>query len=175
MPEISYREASRIQVLEAPRMNPGTCVICGAARTDDRDYLDFGLTIDFYGVVYFCTLCFQEVCNHLGFLTKEQVIALEEENDRFRMHILQFKTKEAALDDAISKLRSTGLLDISSSDDLGNDGTNLSPRRNIIVEDSDGNQHPFEDYFDKASPSSSKQRPPSVPDSGSNKPGNLSI
>jgi hypothetical protein len=175
MPDISYREASRIRVLEAPRMHPGTCVVCGAARTDDREYVDFGLDIDFVGAIYFCTLCMQEVMNHLGCLTKEQSEALEQENDRLRMHILQFKTKEAALDDAISKLRSTGLLNISSTDDLSDDGTNLSPNRNIIVEDSDGNKQSFEDYLDQAVSSTSEQRPSSVSNSRNNKPGNLSI
>lgn len=114
MPQVSYREASRVQVLEAPLLLPGTCAICGASSTGDRKYIDIGWTIEFIGVVYFCTFCFSEAANVLGCLTKEQTEKLEDENNKLRQRILDFQAKEAALDDAINRLRESNILDYVS-------------------------------------------------------------
>ncbi len=36
MPEITYRESSRIKITDAPIQIPGVCIICGASRSDDN-------------------------------------------------------------------------------------------------------------------------------------------
>ncbi len=126
MPEITYRESSRIKITDAPIQIPGVCIICGASRSDDRQYMDFGMNIDFYGVVYFCTFCFTEAANHLGCLTKEQSDKLELELDGAKKQILNFTAKERALDDAINYLRDSGLFDHfsgSSASNISDDGS----------------------------------------------------
>ena len=115
MPKVNYREASKIQVLEAPRLPPGTCAVCGSSSNDDRQYMDLGIDIEFYGVFYLCTFCFLQAVNTLGCLTKEQTTALEDENNRLRQRIINFEAKEAALDGAINALRDSGILDYASS------------------------------------------------------------
>lgn len=114
MPEINYREASKIQILEAPRLSPGVCAVCGSSNNEDRNYIDTGWTIEWYGVVYFCTFCMTEIANHIGCLTKEQSEALEEELNSAKQTIINFRNKEAAVDDAIDKLRSTNLFNDSN-------------------------------------------------------------
>lgn len=122
MPQTNYREASRVQVLEAPLLSPGTCAICGASSTDDnRKYIDIGWTIEFIGVVYFCTFCFTEAANALGCLTKEQAEKLEDENNKLRQRIIDFQAKEAALDDAINRLRESNILDYVSDRSTSSD------------------------------------------------------
>jgi hypothetical protein len=113
-------ESSRIRILDAPILNPGTCALCGASRTDDRKYVDFGLTVDYVGVIYFCTFCMTELANRVGCATAEQTKKLEDELNSARQAILDFQAEKAALDDAISTLRSTGLFS----------GTDLSPITN---------------------------------------------
>lgn len=113
-------ESSRIKILDAPILNPGTCALCGASRNDDRKYVDFGLTVDYIGVIYFCTFCMTELANRIGCLMPEQTQKLEDELNVARQTILDFQKDKAALDDAVSTLRSTGLFS----------GTDLSPITN---------------------------------------------
>lgn len=51
---------SKFQLLDVPLMSPGKCSNCGASKPDGRKYLDFGLTLEYYGVVYICTICLLE-------------------------------------------------------------------------------------------------------------------
>ena len=100
---------SKVQILESPRQLPGTCMLCGTSRTDDRQYIDIGKDIQFVGVVYFCTFCMTEIANRLGCLMPEQTKALEDELDAARQRILEFQTKDETLNAAIDTLRDTGL------------------------------------------------------------------
>lgn len=52
---------SKFHIMATPIMSPGRCANCGASVPDGRRYVDFGLTIEGYGVVYICTLCLIEV------------------------------------------------------------------------------------------------------------------
>ena len=107
--------SSKVQILEAPRLLPGTCMLCGTSRTDDRQYIDIGKDIQFVGVIYFCTFCMTEIANALGCLMPEQTLALENELDAARQRILEFETKDRTLNDAINTLRDTGLFSDSNS------------------------------------------------------------
>lgn len=114
---------SKIRILEAPILAPGTCMLCGASRNDDRQYIDMGKDIQFVGVIYFCTFCMTELANAIGCLMPEQTIALENELDAARQRILEFETKDRTLNDAITTLRDTGLF--SGTDLTGINGSNV--------------------------------------------------
>lgn len=101
--------SSKFNILSAPEQLPGVCSVCGTSRNDDRQYVDFGLTVDMIGVIYFCTMCIQELCNRMGCLTPEQSRHLEDQLDAARQEILSFQKEKAAVDNVISTLRSTGL------------------------------------------------------------------
>jgi len=100
---------SKVQILEAPRLAPGTCMLCGTSRNDDRQYIDIGKDIQYVGVIYFCTFCMTQIANTLGCLMPEQTKALEDELDAARQRILEFEIKDRTLNDAITTLRDTGL------------------------------------------------------------------
>lgn len=54
-----------MQVVPYAILPPGKCVECGSSgRT--RKYIDTGLDIEFYGVVYICELCFTNWANQFG-------------------------------------------------------------------------------------------------------------
>jgi len=52
---------------------PGKCACCGTgAGVDDRKFIDFGITLEFYGVVYLCGLCVICIAQDLGFVPLSQ-------------------------------------------------------------------------------------------------------
>lgn len=55
---------SRMQVLDRPYLLPGKCVCCG---TVDRPVVDLGMSLDRYGVVYFCEDCIGEAARQFGY------------------------------------------------------------------------------------------------------------
>jgi len=46
-----------------PIKAPGKCVTCGSSSA--KDYVDFGFTVDRYGVIYICIECFTGACVEL--------------------------------------------------------------------------------------------------------------
>lgn len=69
----------RFQVLnENQLIAPGKCAGCGGVT--NRHFIDFGLELDFYGVVYLCLeTCFTEVANQIGFISPQQAVDLQGE------------------------------------------------------------------------------------------------
>src|ERR1044072_3842352 len=107
------KESTKFRVLPAPIQVPGVCASCGSSNNNDRDYVDFDLTIDFHGVIYLCTFCFSECANAIGFISPEQARELETKLEATEKKILDFYTKEKALDEAINFLRNSGLFDLN--------------------------------------------------------------
>jgi hypothetical protein len=60
-------------------MNPGVCIICGSSGGDGRQFIDTGKTFDWWGVVYWCTFCLEEVAKLLGLkdVSEREAFALE--------------------------------------------------------------------------------------------------
>src|SRR5690349_2608003 len=70
--------SGRVQILDSPISLPGKCVLCGASDNNDgRQYIDIGFELDFYGVIYFCTHCLQEVSAAAGFFPAHLVESLK--------------------------------------------------------------------------------------------------
>lgn len=158
-------DSSRIRVLDAPILLPGTCCICGTSRTDDRKYVDLGIDVDHVGVMYFCTFCITELTNQLGCLTQEQSQQLVDELDAAKQTILEFQEQKAALDGAVDTLRRTGLFS----------GTDFSPvlsSQQVL----DSEPEPVADVSEpkqsatrsgkNSKQSDSKQRPNDISDNG---------
>lgn len=57
---------SRFRILDIPIKKPGVCALCGDAGGDGRQFVDFGKTVEWYGVVYFCTACVTEAAKLIG-------------------------------------------------------------------------------------------------------------
>jgi len=69
----------KVQVHRVPPAAPGKCVVCGFSGDveDSRLFIDFGFDIDYYGVVYFCSLCMTEVANAIGFVSIDQYTKIQ--------------------------------------------------------------------------------------------------
>lgn len=72
---------SRFRILDTPIKKPGVCALCGDAGGDGRQFVDFGKSVEWYGVVYFCTVCVTEAAKLLGF---GNVASEQNEIDRLR-------------------------------------------------------------------------------------------
>lgn len=112
MIETFLTESTKFKVVPAPTQVPGTCASCGASDNSDRQYIDFGFTLDYYGVFYLCTFCFTECANVIGFINPEQARRLEEQTEYYALKIANFYTKDRALNDAVTLLRDSGLFDL---------------------------------------------------------------
>jgi len=82
---------TKYRFLDVPQMKPGKCSNCGSSKVDGRKYLDFGLEVDWYGIVYICSLCLLDITNNIGLFVpyneeikklQREVIALRALNDR---------------------------------------------------------------------------------------------
>lgn len=82
---MEFSPSGRFQLVDTPPL-PGKCAICGYSASgenepdDRRRYVDFGLDIDYYGVVVFCTECVHSLVTQLGY-------ALPSEVDEMRTHL----------------------------------------------------------------------------------------
>jgi len=163
----AHLESSRVRILDSPNLHPGTCVLCGASRNDDRKYVDIGLDIDFVGVIYFCTFCMQEVANRLGCLMPEQTKKLEDELDSARQTIINFQAQKAAYDDAINTLRSTGLFGDFDLSSITTPTAGPVAEQSLVAE-SVGSKQDVVRPNKQTKQSDSKQRPNDIPEFGSN-------
>lgn len=77
-------EPTLVQILNIPIAAPGTCVICGSPGDDKRKFIDFNLTIDYFGVVYFCTFCFSEIANACNFIENSGYQSLLQRNQELK-------------------------------------------------------------------------------------------
>jgi len=61
---------ARIKILRFgdPYSTPGTCVVCGCTLSPDKEFVDFGLDIEFYGAIYVDTICIREALELLRYV-----------------------------------------------------------------------------------------------------------
>lgn len=78
---INMQPGGRFSISKSPQNLPSKCVVCGAWGGDGRDFVDFGFDIDFYGTVYFCSVCLTECCNKLGYISPSQWTIVNEMNE----------------------------------------------------------------------------------------------
>jgi hypothetical protein len=74
-----YLEMLRMEkysILDIPNCKPFQCANCGSTKDDGRKYVDFGLDIDWYGIVYICGMCLKDIATAFG-LFKELEEKLE--------------------------------------------------------------------------------------------------
>ena len=69
---------TRIKHVEAPKVLPGKCGLCGTAMSD-RGFVDTSLSFDFFGALYFCYNCVSEMGDKFGLLNHEKGQALTTE------------------------------------------------------------------------------------------------
>lgn len=71
---------SKYRIVDVPDIKPGKCSNCGSSKNDGRKYIDFGLEVDFYGIVFICGQCLLDIVKQMGLLKplEEQVGILQD-------------------------------------------------------------------------------------------------
>lgn len=110
-------QLDRIQVLDAPMAAPGHCAICGS--TSGR-MVDFGMNVEFYGVIYFCVdNCLVELANSFEYHSPRQwkMLMNQIEDQRDEINGLRDQNEQLRADmGALARI--SGLSDIDRTPEL---------------------------------------------------------
>lgn len=96
---------SRFKVTNVAILNPGVCFVCKSSGGDGRQFVDYGETIDFYGVVYVCTYCVAEVAKVLGFVTPAEVDVMKGQINALNDFLGEMTTERAQFAEALDAAR----------------------------------------------------------------------
>ena len=102
MIDIDQQGSNKVRISDNPAAAPGKCVVCGYTGGDTggtRMFIDIGLDIDFYGVVYFCTDCMDSTAEILGYITPSRAEQLETANAQMSLRIGELEIVEAKLNE----------------------------------------------------------------------------
>ena len=102
--------SSRIFIIEgSPPMLPGTCVVCGSPGGNGRVFVDFSFQIEFYGRVYFCNCCFDEITDYLGYMSPVNTERTQLQIEQLEQEISDLKEENGnlnrVLDNSLTDLR----------------------------------------------------------------------
>lgn len=131
---------SKYKILATPYYKPGKCANCGASKDDGRKYIDFGLEVDWYGIVYICGSCLSDVANAVGLFDRLNLRILDlekalEEEKKNKTSLDELKEKGVEIQETIiSRFRELEDFYVSvhpprndstsdSSSDLGDEST----------------------------------------------------
>lgn len=118
---------SKYRILAVPDVNPAKCANCGSAKCDGRNYVDFGLQVDWYGVVYLCTECLKDIAGKAGLFRglELRILQLEEEVKNRTVDRLTLKNFEATVLRTFEEVRER-FVDLHSTGDDSGPGNNDS-------------------------------------------------
>ena len=109
---------TRVQILESPVAAPGVCCLCGCSHNEDRKYVDFGKQLDWFGAVYFCTICFAEIAMSIGYVPHGKTIAVQEELALLMKKYLALEKKYLTVEQALHAISGSNCSEYSDSVDV---------------------------------------------------------
>lgn len=120
---MGFALSGRFKLLDAPYASPGKCAVCGYSASGDsepddrRQYLDFGLDIEYYGAIYICTACVNEVAVGMGYALPEIVDAVREEAEQVKSELARLSAATEVINELGSVLTRNGWLPAGSDSD----------------------------------------------------------
>lgn len=87
----------QVQVVDNLLALPAKCYYCGTSEPDRGPWLDTGIEIEYYGVVYYCTLCMNDLANKMGYITPEVA-------DELKLQVLELTSSNLSLQERCSAL-----------------------------------------------------------------------
>lgn len=105
-------QVDRIQIHAMPPAAPGHCALCG---TTQGPVIDFGMNMEFFGVIYFCVEnCLVNIANAFDYHSPRQWKMLMNQMENQRQEINELRDENEQLRTSIDSL--AGLSIISSID-----------------------------------------------------------
>lgn len=126
---------TRVSIIPIPIAQPGVCCLCGSAHCEDRSYVDFGKQLDWYGAVYFCTICFSEIANMCGYVQVEKVITYQGELSELQAKFTLLSEKYEIVEKALHAISGSNCGEYSHSADVSSGPSIVvaKPDNNVTV------------------------------------------
>lgn len=126
-------QMTKYRIIPVPDFRPSKCANCGSTKEDGRKYIDFGLQVDWYGVVYLCSYCVNEIAREMGLFAElearldailAEAVSIKELQDQGeRLHDTVVKAFKE-FEEFYGSLHTPGYSsDSDASDDLGTNET----------------------------------------------------
>lgn len=137
----------RFRLSKTAENMPNKCIVCGGWGGDGRHFIDFGFDIDYYGTVYFCSVCFTEAASNLGYLSPDRYKHVTVMNEELIQRIQRLEAENVhlrSIADSVNFLRR----DYSSIDDsevsetaspTADDATSTSSEQSTVLHGEDNN------------------------------------
>jgi hypothetical protein len=117
---------------------PGQCYLCGSP--DKAPYIDWGVSIEFYGALYTCHECTGAVASLLGWVSAEKHHDIVMMNDKLAAENIDLLFQTRALRQAIEGLRAAGFVveenEPISGDDIQSDSVIADLDTDFLVDTS---------------------------------------
>ena len=94
-------------LVDTPMALPGSCYLCGSG--DKSPYIDWGVSVEFYGALYTCSECTASVASLLGMVSREQHATLIQQLDQLSAENSDLQKKNFALKQVIESLNIVGV------------------------------------------------------------------
>lgn len=109
---------SRYHLLESGQLLlPANCSSCGSSQ-NNRKYVDLGLSIEFYGSIYFCEFCFASVAEDLEYVPLSAHASLQAQFTNASSYISTLEYQNEAIKRAMAAILTTSFSFDGSVDDL---------------------------------------------------------
>lgn len=103
---LELNKSYKYPISNHPSALPNKCVGCGIGHDNDGkiQFIDTGQELDYYGVIYFCTSCFVEIAESLGFPAPEKWKLAEATIDNLTEYVVKLEGENEGLRDAVNLL-----------------------------------------------------------------------
>lgn len=116
---------SKIQVVKHPPL-PATCAVCNRSANGNVDFLDWNLSLDYYGAVLLCEDCAREMVSILGFAPVAEVENRNEQIENLTLRnreLVEENDRVRAALNSVLVVRPDLRVDGNQSDDLDSEDT----------------------------------------------------
>lgn len=100
--------SAKIQHTFVLQTSPGCCAICGSGQ-DPNGFVDTGLDFEFWGRVFFCPQCVEQIAGVFGFIHPKVVEDLQGERDLATLELHQANDRITHLESVLGGLSVLGL------------------------------------------------------------------
>lgn len=80
---------------------PSKCIGCGKGSDGKTQFIDTGVSEDYYGAIVFCIDCSREISTVIGYVSVELSSRVAEENDTLKKSLEESRQKVEALEDVV--------------------------------------------------------------------------
>ncbi len=159
---------SKYRIYDFPPVQPSKCANCGSSKVDGRKYVDIDLQVDWYGVVYFCTLCLHDIADKAGLYDELSAEIERANNTALKLSTLaeQGKRLRVELQDVFGEVKEyLGIIDhyITNDDSTPDSGSSMGVNKESTESQSVGTESTTESSKSRASKSTTSSRSKNVP------------